>query len=178
MVARLFHFLKSTVNKHSTFRKICTVALPLLFGCLALPASAADEEKQALVLTLKNGETVSWFLEKRPKVSYSVSELLMEANGTTVTYPFEEVDRCTFAMLATGIASPINKQGTVSVTQNELRFYGMKPGTVASVYSADGRKLQSVSIASDGTAVISLANLSAGTYIINYGVSTCKILKQ
>ncbi len=167
------------MKKHFTFRKIRIAALSLLFACLALSASAADENKQALVLTLKNGETVAWFLETQPKVSFSASELLLEAESTTVTYPLEEVGNYTFAMRTTGIHS-IEKgtQGTVSVTQSEVRFAGMQAGTVASVYSADGRRLQTVSIASDGTAVISLAALSAGTYIINYGVSTCKILKQ
>ncbi len=167
------------MKKHSTFRKIRTIILSLLFGCFALPSLATDDNRQALVLTLQSGETISWLLEKQPKVSFSASELLMEADGTTVSYPLEDVKGYAFTMISTGIASPtVGQQGTVSVTQREVRFSGMQPGTVASLYSTDGRKLQSVSIDSDGTAVISLAALPTGTYIINYGVSTCKILKK
>ncbi len=159
-------------------RKFLSVVL--LLGTSVFTASAAGgDDKQALVLTLKSGERLSWFLEALPKLSFSATELYLETEDALVTYPLEEVENYTFSLLPTGIFSPrTDRQGAVNVTKNEVRFTRMQPGTVATVYTADGRKLQTVTIASDGSAVLSLAGLPVGTYIINYGVSTCKILKR
>ncbi len=169
------------MRKLFTFRQIRVAALSLLLGLFALPAPAADEDEAlALVLTLKNGETVAWFLEKQPEVSFTADELQMTVDGTTIAHPLEDVDKYTFSVLSvTGINSAeADKQGAVSLTQNEVRLAGMQPGTTVSVHAADGRTLQTATIAADGSATVSLAGLTAGTYIINYGVSTAKILKK
>jgi len=149
--------------------------LCMLLTCLCGPAVGA-ETAEVLTLTLKSGQQVSFELSKRPEVTFAEEKLTIKAEEAQVEYTFAEIDGFGFETIETGIRQLRN---------GEVRFRATGAGewTVdgcqgqMTVSDLSGKQCLVVSHTADGHAVLSLASLPAGVYIVNIGSETFKIVK-
>lgn len=156
--------------------------LRLLSLSLALSASQiglADEAKQALMLELRDGSRVAYYLESRPKVTFSDSDFCLSTFDVEVSYPFDEVHKYTFEMAdPTAVSAPSGASSAVQVHSDGVRFFGLFSGEEVSVYAADGRRVLVRLVGSDGSCSVSLETMPAGVYVIQYGKSNLKMMKR
>ncbi len=151
-----------------------------LLSFLSLSLSAfADEEEQALVLHLKDGSQVTYFLSSRPKLSFDAGMLKLATSQVEVSYPVTNLKRYTFEMKdLTAIVGVGNTGQMIRIEDNEVRFSGFASGELLEVYAADGRKVASSSVGANGNAIVSLQDLPAGVYMVHHGLTTYKIVKK
>lgn len=139
----------------------------------------ADEAKQALMLELRDGSRVAYYLESRPKVTFSGSDLCLSTFDVEVSYPFDEVRKYTFEMAdPTSVSAPSGGSSAVQVHSDGVRFSGLSSGAEVSVYAADGRRVLVRRAGSDGSCSVSLETMPAGVYVIQYGKSNLKMMKR
>ncbi len=144
----------------------------------ATPAFAEDEE-QAMVLHLKDGSQVAYFLSSRPKLTFFDSKLTLKTVLAEVSYPTEELARYCFENTKpTAIGEVGNGQKAVRFEGDEIRLSGFASGEQLDVYATDGRKVASLRVGANGSATVSLQALPAGVYLIHHGVSTYKVEKR
>lgn len=141
--------------------------------------SFADDGKQALMLELKNGSRVAYYLDSRPKISFSASELLLSAFDVEVSYPFDEVLRYTFEeSYATSVSNSMEKPVAVQIHEDEVSFSNLAPDTNVFVYTVDGRNVSTLRIGKSGNCRVSLENMPVGIYVIQYGKFNVKVVKK
>ena len=138
--------------------------------------SHAEDLKQALMLELTDGSRVAYYLETRPKVSFSGTDLVLSASDVEVSYPFDKVRKYTFEMAdPSSVSSPSGDGSSVQVLAESVRF---SAGSEVTVYTADGRKVSSLRADADGSCRVSLATMPAGVYVISYGKCNLKMMKR
>ena len=141
--------------------------------------SHAEDLKQALMLELMDGSRVAYYLETRPKVSFSGTDLVLSASDVEVSYPFDKVRKYTFEMAdPSSVSSPSGDGASVQVLAEGVRFSGLPAGSEVTVYTADGRKVSSLRADTDGGCRVSLATMPTGVYVISYGKCNLKMMKR
>lgn len=160
--------------------KIGFIRLLVLSGFLTDTAvSVAEDLKQALMLELTDGSRVAYYLETRPKVSFSGTDLVLSASDVEVSYPFDKVRKYTFEMAdPSSVSSPSGDGSSVQVLAEGVRFSGLPAGSEVTVYTADGRKVSSLRADADGGCRVFLATMPAGVYVISYGKCNLKMMKR
>ncbi len=139
---------------------------------VCVSASASDE---ALNLKMKDGSVHSFILARKPVVTMGDGKLNVTTDAATATYNLYDVSEYTFGD-ATGIAS-VKSQTGFSRNGDNLVFHGVDTGKVR-VYSLAGVAVR-VEVRNDnGDAVVSLANLQRGVYIIKASGISIKINKK
>lgn len=157
----------------------------LLLAVLLLPAlgqaQTESEAAQQLVVWLNDGTKVYHDLADEPVTTFENGALYINSAKVSISYPIERVLRYTYEGVMTSISSPTVRSGEIRFTQgeDEMKFDGIPAGTRLEVYSTDGRLL-SVQYAPEAghTAVVSLKNFPAGTYILKAGDASYKFLKK
>lgn len=138
----------------------------------------SDNGKQALILQLKDGSRVAYYLESYPKITFSGSDLLLTTSDIKVYYPFDELQKYTFEkQKPSSILSSSAAMSSVQLSKDNISFKGMSYGEQIAIFTMDGHKVVSQIVGSDGSCVISLKALPAGIYVVQYGKSNIKILK-
>lgn len=135
-------------------------------------ASASDE---ALNLKMKDGSVHSFILARKPVVTMGDGKLNVTTDAATATYNLYDVSEYTFGD-ATGIAS-VKTQTGFSRNGDNLVFHGVDTGKVR-VYSLAGVAVRAEVCNDNGDAVVSLANLQRGVYIIKASGISIKINKK
>lgn len=160
--------------------KIGFIRLLVLSGFLTDTAvSVAEDLKQALMLELTDGSRVAYYLETRPKVSFSGTDLVLSASDVEVSYPFDKVRKYTFEMAdPSSVSSPSGDGSSVQVLAEGVRFSGLPAGSEVAVYTADGRKVSSLRADADGGCRVSLSTMPTGVYVISYGMCNLKMMKR
>ena len=151
----------------------------LVFVLTKPQVGLADKPKQALMLELRDGSRVAYYLESRPKVTFSGSDLCLSTFDVEVSYPFSEVRKYTFEMAdPSSVSAHSGGSSAVRVLSDGVQFSGLSSGAEVSVYAADGRRVLVRRAGSDGNCSVSLAIMPAGVYVIQYGKSNLKIMKR
>lgn len=153
--------------------------LSLFLVLIGAQISLADEAKQVLMLELRDGSRVAYYLESHPKVTFSGSDLCLSTFDVEVSYPFDEVRKYTFEMAnPTAVSAPSGGSSAVQVHSDGVRFSGLSSGAEVSVYAANGRRVLVRRAGSDGSCSVSLEAMPAGVYVIQYGKSNLKMMKR
>ena len=153
--------------------------LSLFLFFIEVQISLADEAKQVLMLELRDGSRVAYYLESRPKVTFSGSDLCLSTFDVEVSYPFDEVHKYTFEIVdPTAVSAPSGGSSAVQVHSDGVRFSGLSSGAEVSVYAADGRRVLVRRAGSDGSCSVSLEAMPAGVYVIQYGKSNLKMMRR
>ena len=153
--------------------------LSLFLVLTGAQSSLADEAKQTLMLELRDGSRVAYYLESRPKVTFSGSNLCLSTFDVEVSYPFDEVCKYTFEMInPSSVSAPSNGSSAVQVNSNGVQFFGLSSDAEVSVYTADGRRILMRCADSNGNCSVSFEMMQTGVYVIQYEKSSLKITKR
>lgn len=147
--------------------------------CCAFCAQAQDRT-QRLVVWQKSGEKVYFDLDEEPETTFESGQLVIKTTKATVYYQLENVLRYTYEGIATAIETLKLRPGEVVFRQSrdQMTLDGLAAGTVISVYTLDGRLIETQTATDGQTAVVTFANQPVGTYIVKAADATYKFLKR
>lgn len=142
-----------------------------------LPLGLQAQEAEGVLLTQSSGLLVGYAFSVQPRITFSTTDLVMEAQGVTVSYPLSGL-KLTFGQLPTAISDMQQADVQFHITSTEVTAMGLKAGAPLNLYTTGGILVGRTKAAADGTAFLSLQGMKQGVYIINSGKTTYKISKQ
>ncbi len=81
LMGKFRHKMKDKVSLLVTLLCLCSV------GSL----SAIDKEITTLKVNLKDGTSIIYDLSKKPKITFTETDLIINYNGTEINYPLENM---------------------------------------------------------------------------------------
>lgn len=139
--------------------------------------SVEGQTQQAMIFSMRGGETATFPLNDDPKILFDGDSLIVSTKLYEMTYDIKNVLRYYFATVDfSGISSPSVEN--VSNDGHTLSINIGKAGVNAYVYSSDGKIVLSVPTDRQGIARISLDRLSKGICIVKCNNFSTKILKR
>ncbi len=146
----------------------------MTFACLLMATGMA--EAKSLVLTMKNGTKVYYLLggETNPMMRFVDGQVTVDADEYTITniknFYISETDD------PTAIENVLSKND-VSYNANTLVINSSNVKDVK-VYSANGTQVKAEIQKAGDIITVDLNSLATGTYIINAGGSSFKVMKR
>ncbi len=136
---------------------------------LAITTSAMAETQPGIILRLRDGSTVGFTLESKPKILPYSSSLRIVTDKTTVSYRYSEIASIYSGSVdGGGIESPtIDKKADVlfTIIDNSVEVSGLGAGETVTAYTPDGRSVCSVRANTDNE-TLRMTMPSSGVYII------------
>ena len=145
---------------------------------LLCSAPSFAEEKNALIVHLKDGTRTTVLLDELPLATFSEGRLRVSSSGLSLEIPRADVSRFTYAYVdPSGIAFHGMGIPNSSLTDGVLSLSGLQDGAVVRLYFNNGRLLDELSVPSDGRVNISLAAYPSGVYMLQIDGLTYKFTK-
>lgn len=137
---------------------------------LAIATTAMAETHPGIILRLRDGSTVGFTLESKPKIiTYNIS-LKIVTDKTTVSYSYSDIARIYGGSVdGGGIESPtIDKRADVlfTIIDNGVEVSGLESGEIVTAYTPDGRSVCSAHANADSE-TLRMTMPSSGVYIIH-----------
>ena len=140
---------------------------------------SAHAQMKTLIVSLRNGEKVSFDLKDLPKTTFTSRDLIIHSGTLEVTYPLESVQNYTYSDEVTGLTT-VEAGQNISLQQegNRLTFHHLSADEVIAVYGTDGRLVRQQRVKAGQPAVVSLDDLPTGVYLIQTRQTNFKVLKR
>ena len=133
---------------------------------------------QTLVIWQKDGSKVYYSLDEQPKTTFTTEDLVITTNSATINYPLAKIQRYTYEGGSLGI-NDIKAQGVaISHHGEDIIVIGLPIGKSISIYSIDGKRLQSKQSDGSNRQTLSLNELPTGFYIIKAETINYKFMKR
>ena len=143
---------------------------------LLLPAARAAAQGPTLVLHHADGKTSEVELYTMPRIQMKADKTVITVQGVSQEYAKSDVVRFTFKGVGTGI-SDVRSETRYRVDADRITFFGSSATDRIEIYNASGIRIP-VTLASEGhDAVLSLAPLPQGVYLVNINGRTFKFIK-
>ena len=149
--------------------------LAVLAGLL-MPAAKVLAQGQTLVLHHADGKTSEVELFTMPRIQLTADKMIITAQGTSLEYAKTDVVRFSYKGVGTGISN-VGPETRYRIDQDRVTFFGISSTDRVSVYNAGGVQIP-VRLSSDGhDAVLSLADLPQGVYLVTINGKTLKFIR-
>ncbi len=136
---------------------------------LAITTSAMAETQPGIILRLRDGSTVGFALESKPKILPHSSSLEIVTDKTTVSYSYSNIASIYSGNVdGGGIESPtIDKKADVlfTIIDNSVEVSGLEAGETVTAYTSDGRSVCTARANADNE-TLRMTMPSSGVYII------------
>lgn len=136
---------------------------------LAIATTAMAETQPGIILRLRDGSTVGFTLESKPKIITHSETLEIYTDKTEVSYRYQEVKSIYSGNVdGGGIESPtIDKKADVlfTIIDNGVEVSGLGAGETVTAYTPDGRNVCTARANTDSE-TLRMAMPSSGVYII------------
>ena len=146
-----------------------------LMATLLLPA-IANAQTPTLVLHHADGKTSEVELYTMPRIQMTATKMTLTVQGSKQEFDKSDVVRFTYKGITTGINS-VKPETRYRVDEDRVTFYGICSTDRISVYNAGGVQMP-VRLNADGNdAVLSLAQLPSGVYLVTINGRTLKFIR-
>lgn len=147
-------------------RKVLIPLFLLLFSSMMLA-----QEYNNVVVTLTDGTSRTISLSEKPIVTIANGKLVIKTDMSTTEFDRANVARFNFVSDLVGIDEISSDDNEVIKDGDNLYFSNLPEDSLIKIYTADGSLVKSTT--ASGAYKISLAEFSAGVYIVSVnGVST------
>ena len=147
-------------------RKVLMPLFLLLFSSMMLA-----QEYNNVVVTLTDGTSRTISLSEKPIVTIANGKLVIKTAMSTTEFARANVARFNFVSDLVGIDEISSDDNEVIKDGDNLYFSNLPENSLIKIYTADGSLVKSMT--ASGAYKISLAEFSAGVYIVSVnGVST------
>ncbi len=155
------------------WRLLFVVSVALFVG---QPLSA--EEKNALIIHLKDGTRTAVLLDELPVATFSEGRLKVSSSDLSLELPRADVSRFVYAYVdPSGLTIHTMGIPNSSLIDGVLSLSGLQPDSVVRLYFDNGRLLDETAVPSDGRVSISLAAYPSGVYMLQVDGLTYKFTK-
>ena len=134
--------------------------------------------QKELVVMLKGGNKTVFTLASSPVITLNGGEMTVKSDVMQIVFQLEEMDYYTFSDTETTVPVVSKEMGGVKYIDETVVLYGLNSGEGVSVYAIDGRFIETTMADSYGTALLHLASLPSGSYIVKSKSQSFKILKK
>ena len=139
----------------------------------------AEESKTLLVVRAKDGTQVAYALADKPKVTFTLSDLVITTKGVEVNYSLDNMVSFTYEANETSYITNLQTDDTLFKLDGEyLLFPALKSNSTVSVFSIKGTIVFKRTLRENGEYAFPLSDLNAGVYIINVNGLSYKIMKK
>lgn len=152
------------------------VVLLLFFSLLS--GFIYAQEQRTLCLSMRDGSSVSFFLNEKPKMTFVADSVKIVSSASQAKVKRSDVLDIKFKMEASNSIEDVCENGTVEIGSEFIRVENMRPDGVVNVYSVDGRVVVSGKADGNGSAVIGLHSIPSGIYLLNYNDITIKFIRR
>lgn len=147
---------------------------------------AAEPEVQwCLVVESAGGETIAIGADLKPVIKTTAEGYELTYGNEVTTFSWSELKTVTMEeTVADASLTPVERiekpveQTSFRVAPGEVRVEGAEPGSMATIYSSDGRVVANARVGADGSVNLSTRSLSRNLYIIKTNKTTFKLLKK
>lgn len=153
------------------------IVVPLLASAQSI-LDGGDEAR--LVVWLRSGEKVVYYLADSPVTKFSGSKLIISTANVTVPYLRDDVLRYTYEdVVYLGIdLQPGERRVQVEPDGSSVTFRGLQDGQTVSVYAVNGTLLEQLKATGGQPLTVSLSNRPTGVYIVKAATETIKLTRQ
>lgn len=153
------------------------LVLLMLLLAGAFGVSAQGQHRDAMVVKTNGGETVNFYFDQKPEMTFSGENVEITAASNKVLYAMSEVAQIYFDE-GTGIED--------TETVSDIRFYfagdllraeGLEPESLIGIYSVGGVLMVNAQADENGAASISTEAFPQGIYIVRTNKISYKIVK-
>ncbi len=149
----------------------------LILGTMLLLCQGAMAQKE-LVVMLKGGNKTVFTLASSPVITVSGDEMTVKSDIMQIVFRLEEMDYYSFSDTETAIHDVSKDKGNVRYTDENVFLYGLDSAEGVSVYTINGKIIETTVADSQGTAQLHLTSMPKGSYIIKSKTHSFKILKK
>lgn len=132
----------------------------------AISGFAYDKQYYELVLTMKDGSTITYQLDKKFVLTFADTKIVLESENVRAEYEITDIS----SFEQNNIPAP-DDDAVESVTTSNSN------GPVL-IYDLNGRFVRSISADESRQAQFMIDDLREGVYVIKNGVTTYKIIKK
>ena len=148
--------------------------------------SYAADKQWCLVVECAGGETIAIGADLKPVIATTADGYELRYGEQVTAFTWSELKKVTVQeTVADESATPVKDvkvapqaKTAFSVAPGEIRIDGAEPGSVAIVYTLNGRQALSTRVGDSGTVTLDITGLPAGMYIIKTNKSTFKLVKK
>ena len=151
----------------------------LLFFLLAgllLPALRVAAQSQTLVLHHADGKISEVELYTMPRIQMTADKMIITVQGTRQEYDKTDVVRFTYKGIGSGI-NTVKPEMSYRIDEDRVTFYGIGQADRITVTNTSGMQLPVRLMAEGRNAVLSLAQLPQGVYLITINGRTLKFIR-
>ena len=150
-----------------------TARAVLLLVLMLMTVTMRAEEKAMCVVVYEEKGTTSFSLTEKPVVTFFGEEVQLVAGKVTVRYALDGYLKMTIEDKATDIR-PV-ADDAFRITDGDVTAYGCRQ---LSLYTVDGKCLETTTPSKSGTSTLSIASLKKGVYLVVTESKTFKISKK
>lgn len=165
-----------------TIRHYCIALASMLV--MTSPVGAHRQEDTTpvhyLVVSMDDNSESRFALADAPRITFSNGDLLVECQGSTLSFALDAVKDYHFAVdnVPTGIkttttATDADTKPVISL--GKATFNGLRQGDIVAVYAMDGNLIATSRAGNDGQIVVDLSSLPTGIYILKAPNKSYKI---
>lgn len=148
----------------------------LLMLLLSFAVSASAQVHKALVVEMRDGSTASFPLAEKPRITFEGELMDIVSSAADMQLVRTDVRKYSFVDAQTSVDEAFASSEAV-IYGNVIIISGVPDRTVVGVYSINGVVVMRA-IAVGGSSTLSLENLPAGLYIVNYNNTSIKFQKK
>jgi hypothetical protein len=150
----------------------------LLLGLLFFTCLAQAAERKALAVETKDAGTIYFKLKNNPQLVFTNNTMLVSMDTEWKGFEIINVARYYFVDESVGIKELVSNDLHINYSGgNQVDIEGVAPDANIRLYSADGRELKGRISQQGDKAIVSLATLPQGIYIISTKKQSIKIQK-
>ena len=136
------------------------------------------QEELALCLSMRDGSSVSFFLNEKPEMTFVADSVKIVSSVSQAKVKRSDVLDIKFGTEETNSIEDVCEKETVEIGSEFIRVENLKPNGIVNVYSVDGRIVMSEKVDSNGLALIQLHTIPSGIYLLNYNDITIKFIRR
>ena len=148
----------------------------LMLAGLLWPAAEMSAQGQTLVLHHADGKTTEVELYTMPRIQMAADKMIITSQGVSQEFAKADVVRFTYKGFGTGI-SAVQPETRYRVDEDRVTFYGINGTDRISVYNAGGVQIPVRLTTQGNDAVLSLAQLPQGVYLVTINGRTLKFIR-
>ena len=151
----------------------------LVFCFLSLGVAFGLHAQNAVKMTESDGTETFFLLTATPKVAMNGNTLSVSTSESEITCEVGEGVTFEFCDYEPGAVETIETSAPAfKLTTDHLEAYNLKPSTSVVIYDITGKMLKSSTTDDTGNAVINIADLPAGIYVVNSNSNNFKFYKK
>lgn len=155
-----------------------TCLISIILFCISFATLKADNTK--LIVSFKDGNKIAYILDKKPKLTFSNSNLVVAIDDINVDYPLEGILQWSYEDNDITAIANRYKSDDISLCYSKDRIVIMphKKDCTFLLSSTNGVLVFQTKVKAEEQFVFPLSNLNSGVYIVTVNGISNKITKQ